>query len=163
MGRTQQSLAISNWRMQTGIVLANSSLKFRWCSCGRPLLEDCAGGFVEAYDATLLSYKDALECPSTDIFVTVRGWRPNHPLHVYSVVQLDDVDAVYLRFHSCGEPPIQGHVSLAKPRELSRLDGNQKPVVATIPAPRGGWKNFRLTADQRASEEPVEAVQTALF
>lgn len=163
MGRSQQSLAISNWRRQAGIVLANSSLKFRWCSCCRPLLEDSTGGFVEAYDAMLLTYEDALECPSTDIFVSLRGWRPNHPLSAYSVVRLDDEEAVYLRFHACGEKPVQGHVGVSQERELARLDGNGKPVVATVPAPRCGWKNFRLTDGQQAAEDSMEAVQTALF
>ena len=163
MGRFQQSLAVVNWRRQTGIALANSSLAFRWCSCGRPLLEDSTGGFVESYDAVLLTYEDALECPADDIFVTINGWRANHPLRAYSVVRLDDEKAVYLRFHSCGEQPVQGHVGLAKERELARLDGNGKPVVATVPAPRCGWKNFRLTDDQQAVEDAVEAVQTALF
>lgn len=163
MGRFQQSLAVVNWRRQTGIVLANSSMKFSWCSCGRPLFEDSTGGFVESYDAMLLTYEDALECPSTDLFVSLRGWRPNHPLRAYSVVSLDDEKAVYLRFHACGEKPVQGHVGLVQEHALARLDANQNPAVKTIPAPRCGWKNFRLTDDQQAAEDAVEAVQTALF
>ena len=163
MERSQQSLDVVNWRRQTGIVLANSCLKFRWCACGRPLLEDATGGFVESYDAILLTYGDALGCPSDDMFVTLLGWRPNHPLRAYSVVRVDDEDAVYLRFHSCGQPPIQGHVGLSQERSLARLDANQKPVVKAIPAPRCGWDGFYLADDQHAAEEPVKASQMALF
>lgn len=163
MGRTQQSLAVVNWRRQVGVVLANSSLKFRWCSCGRPLFEDSTGGFVEAYDAVLLTYKDGVECPTEDLFVTIHGWRANHPIRAYSVVRLDDEKGIYLRFHACGEPSVQGHVGVLEERELARLDGNGKPFVASVPAPRCGWKNFRLTDAQQDAEDAVEAVQTALF
>ena len=122
-----------------GVLLANSPFKTRACNgCGSLVLEDSTEGFVDDFDARLLTVEDVAACPVGGLYAAVYGWRDHGRVYAFPTFDTANPGRVYVRFHACSIPLPKSHVTSYQLFRLARLDERGKPVRGRVPGQRRG-------------------------
>lgn len=132
-----------------GLLIANSHLRFRYCSCCGAGVFDDYDRIVETYDAAPLDYLTATAAEADGgLFVELRQYKPHWLMYAASVLHVEDEDSIYLRLHCCELPKITSHVSVEALYNLAKLDRFGRPVIAKVPSRTTVREDAQPTVEQ---------------